>query len=66
MTGRLGGGQFEKPVEVSRTVADYEGYLRDLRKRLYEAFYGRTLDARIAATLRQSVFDQFRLPKIDT
>lgn len=55
-----------KLVEVSRTVANYEGYLRELRKRLYEAFYRRTLDARVAATLTQSVFDKFRLPKVET
>ena len=55
-----------KPVEVGRTVADFENYLRGLRKRLYEAFYRRTLDARIAATLTQSVFDKFRLPKVET
>jgi hypothetical protein len=55
-----------KPVEISRTVANFEGYLKELRKRLYEAFYRRTLDARVAATLTQSVFDKFRLPKVET
>jgi hypothetical protein len=55
-----------KPVEISRTVANYEGYLRELRKRLYEAFYNRTLDAKVAATLTQAVFDKFRLPKVET
>jgi len=53
-------------VEVSRTVANYEKYLRELRQRLYEAFHRRTLDTRIAATLTQSVFDKFRLPKVET
>ncbi|SPE51716.1 hypothetical protein SBV1_1410002 [Verrucomicrobia bacterium] len=55
-----------KPVEVSRTVKNYEGYLRELRKRLYQAFYNRTLDARAATTLTQSVFDKFHLPKAET
>jgi hypothetical protein len=55
-----------RPVEVSRTVANYESYLRDTRKRIYEAVYRRTLDARVAATLTQSVFDKFRLPKVET
>jgi len=55
-----------KPVEISRTVANYEGYLRDLRKHLYEAFYNRTLDARVAATLTQSIFDKFHLPKVES
>jgi len=53
-------------IEISRTVANFEGYLKDLRKRLYEAFYRRTLDVRVAATLTQSVFDKFRLPKVET
>lgn len=55
-----------KPVEVSRTVANYENYLRELRKRLYEAFFRRTLDARVAATLTQSAFDRFRLPAVQS
>jgi hypothetical protein len=55
-----------KPVEISRTVANYEGYLRDLRKTLYESFFNRTLDAKVAATLTQAVFDKFRLPKVET
>ena len=55
-----------KPVEISRTVANYEGYLRDLRKHLYEKFYNRTLDTRVTATLTQSIFDKFRLPKVET
>jgi hypothetical protein len=54
-----------KPVEISRTVANYEGYMRELRKRLYQAFYGRTLDIRVAARLTQAVFDKFRLPKAE-
>jgi len=55
-----------KPVEVSRTVANYEGYLRDLRKKLYQAFFNRTLDARVAATLTQALFDKFRLPNVES
>ena len=55
-----------RTVEISRTVKNYEGYLRDLRKRFYEEFHRRTLDTRIAATLTQSVFDKFRLPKVET
>jgi hypothetical protein len=55
-----------KPVEISRTVANYEKYLRELRTRLYESFFNRTLDAKVAATLTQAVFDKFRLPKVET
>ena len=54
----------EKPVEVTRTVANYEKYLRDLRKQLYEAYYQRTLDQAIAARLTQAAFDRFRLPTV--
>jgi len=53
-----------KPVEITRTVANYEGYLRDLRKTLYEAYYRRTLDVAVAARLTQAAFDRFRLPKV--
>lgn len=55
-----------KPVEVTRTVANYEDYLRDLRKTLYEAFYRRTLDVSVAARLTQAAFDRFKLPAVDT
>jgi hypothetical protein len=43
-------------------VANYEKYLRELRSQLYEAYYRRTLDTRIAAKLTQAAFDRFRLP----
>lgn len=54
----------KKLVELSRTVANYEGYLRDLRKTIYEACYRRTLDVALSERLTQAVFGQFRLPKI--
>jgi len=54
----------EKPVEVSRTVANYEKYLRELRTQLYETYYRRTLDHSAAARLTQSAFDRFRLPTV--
>lgn len=52
----------ERTIEVTRTVANYEKYLRELRKELYEAYYRRTLDTRTAARLTQAAFDRFRLP----
>jgi len=55
----------EKPVETSRTVANYEKYLRELRTQLYEAYYRRTLDTRVAARLTQAAFDRFRLPAVE-
>ena len=55
----------EKVVEVSRTVANYESYLRELRKELYEAYYRRTLDTKTAARLAQTAFERFRLPSME-
>jgi len=55
----------EKVVEISRTVANYEQYLRDLRKLFYEAYYRRTLDTRTAARLTQAAFDRFHLPNVE-
>jgi type I restriction enzyme M protein len=52
----------EKTVEVTRTVANYEKYLRELRQHLYDAYYRRTMDTRTAARLTQAAFDRFRLP----
>jgi hypothetical protein len=55
----------EKVVEVNRTVANYEAYVRDLRKELYDAYYRRTLDTKAAARLTQSAFERFRLPEVE-
>jgi hypothetical protein len=55
----------EKVVEISRTVANYEQYLRDLRKQFYDAYYRRTLDTRTAARLTQAAFDRFHLPNVE-
>nr|MBI3613127.1 hypothetical protein [Nitrospirota bacterium] len=55
-----------KPVEVSRTVTNYEGYLRDLHRTLYEAYYRRTLDVAVAERLTQAAFDRFRLPTAES
>lgn len=53
-----------KPVEVTRTVANYENYLRNLRKSLYDSYYRRTLDVAVAERLTQAAFDRFKLPKL--
>jgi type I restriction enzyme M protein len=53
-----------QPKEITRTVANYEGYLRELRKTLYDAYYRRTLDVVVAERLTQAAFDRFKLPKI--
>jgi len=54
----------EKPVEILRTVANYEKYLRELRAQLYETYYRRTLDHTAGVRLTQAAFDRFRLPKV--
>lgn len=53
-----------QPKEITRTVANYENYLRELRKTLYDAYYRRTLDVAVAERLTQAAFDRFKLPKI--
>ncbi|MDH4203201.1 MAG: hypothetical protein OEV87_09945 [Phycisphaerae bacterium] len=55
----------EKMVEVTRTVANYEKYLRELRNQLYDAYYQRTLDTKISAKLTQSALDRLGLPTIE-
>ncbi len=55
----------EKVVEINRTVANYESYVRELRKQLYEAYYRRTLDTKTAARLTQAAFERFRLPNVE-
>jgi len=55
----------QQPVEVRRTVTNYERYLRDLRKQLYEAYFRRTMDAKSADRLTQAAWERFRLPTPD-
>lgn len=51
-----------KAVEVSRTIANYEKYLRELRAEIYSALYRHTLETKTAERLTQAAFDRFRLP----
>jgi SAM-dependent methyltransferase len=55
----------DQTVEITRTVANYENYLRELRRQLYEAYYRRTLDSRTAERLTQAAFDRFHLPTVE-
>jgi len=55
----------EKTNEITRTVANYEKYLRELRTQLYDAYYRRTLDTKTAARLTQTAVDRFHLPMPD-
>jgi len=52
----------EQPVEVSRTVNNYVQYLRDLRKRLHDAYLTRTLDQAAAERFVGEVWRKFNLP----
>ena len=52
----------EKPVEVSRTVNHYVQYLRDLRQRLYDTFFTRTLDQAAAERFVGQTWRHFNLP----
>jgi len=54
-----------RTVEITRTVANYEKYLRELRAQLYEAYYRRTLDTKAAARLTQAAFERFHLPSVE-
>jgi hypothetical protein len=55
-----------KAVEISRTVANYEKYLRELRAQLEDTYYRRTLDRALAARLTQAAWERFRLPSVGT
>jgi type I restriction enzyme M protein len=52
----------EKPVEVSRTVNNYVQYLRDLRERLRDTFFTRTLDQAAAERFVKEMWRKFNLP----
>ena len=55
----------EKPVEVSRTVNNYVQYLRDLRQRLHDTYFTRTLDQAAAERFVGQVWSKFNLPNPD-
>lgn len=48
---------------VINAVEDYERYLKDLKAKLFEAFFNRTLDHKQADTLVQQVFEELGLPE---
>ncbi|MBC7250086.1 MAG: SAM-dependent DNA methyltransferase [Anaerolineae bacterium] len=55
----------EKPVEVSRTVNSYVRYLRDLRQRLHDTYFTRTLDQAAAERFVGEVWRKLNLPEIE-
>ncbi len=54
----------EKPIEVSRAVADYSKYLRDLRGQLQQAYYARSLDRGAAERFAVEAWRKLGLPDI--
>ncbi len=54
----------EKPIEVSRTVADYGKYLRDLRGQLHQAYFARTLDRGAAERFVVEAWRKLGLPDL--
>lgn len=49
---------------VINAVEDYERYLKDLKAKLFEAFFNRTLDHKQADTLVQQVFEELGLQEV--
>lgn len=49
---------------VIKAVDDDERYLKDLKAKLFEAFFGRTHDHKQADTLAEQVFEEIGLPEI--
>jgi len=54
----------QKMVEVTRAVNEYSRYLRDLRLRLYEAYFRRTLDQTAANRFVEETWRKLKLPII--
>jgi type I restriction enzyme M protein len=55
----------EKMVEVTRAVNEYVKYLRDLRLRLYEAHFHRTLDQAAANRFVEDTWRKLKLPPLE-
>jgi len=55
----------EKMVEVSRAVNEYVKYLRDLRLRLYETHFRRSLDQIAANRFVEDTWRKLKLPPIE-
>jgi len=50
-----------QPIELSRTIANYEQYVRQTREALYEAYYHRTLDQKAASRFVASAMERLKL-----
>ena len=54
-----------QPVELSRTIADYEHYVRQTREALYNAYFQRTMDQKAASHFVNSAMQQLKLVLIE-
>lgn len=54
----------KKKAVVLNAVDDYERYLKELKAKLFEAFFNRTHDHKQADTLVQQVFEETGLPEV--
>ena len=54
----------KKMTIIVNSVDDYERYLKDLKAKLFEAFFSRTHDHKQADTLVQQVFVEIGLPEV--
>jgi hypothetical protein len=54
----------EKPIELSRAVADYTKYLRELRGQLQQAYYARSLDRGAAERFVTDAWRKLGLPDV--
>jgi len=55
----------ERLVEVSRAVNNYVQYLRDLRARLHDSCFKRTLDQAAAERFVDDTWRKFKLPEVE-
>jgi type I restriction enzyme M protein len=63
-------GQFivqmpKQPHHVSKVLAEYRQYLRELRQRLHSAIYNRALDQAVAERLTEKVWRELGLPEVE-
>jgi hypothetical protein len=54
----------KKKTVVVNAIEDYERYLRELKAKLFESFFGRTHDHKQADTLVQQVSEELGIPEI--
>lgn len=55
----------KQSVEISRAVTAYQQYLRDLRERLHQAYFTRTLDQAAATRFVGEIWRKLGLPQLE-